>query len=87
MIFQPHLTLFCLHIVAYGPVAIGGLCKQRSLLGNGSVNTLRRQRTRKQHWSYFRKRGIYCVLRAAAVSGQPLGKHDPAATDTNATME
>jgi hypothetical protein len=35
-------------IVAYRPVAMRRLCKQRPILGNGSVNTFPQQRIRTQ---------------------------------------
>jgi hypothetical protein len=59
------------HIVAYRPIAMRWLRKQRPLLGNARNN----------------RRTVFSVVRAAAVSGQQLGKHVPAAMDTNAAIE
>jgi hypothetical protein len=57
--------------VAYRPVAKHYLCKQRPLLCNTRNN----------------RKIVFSVVRAAAFSGQQLGKHVPAATDTNSTIE
>jgi hypothetical protein len=65
-----------LYIVAYRPVAKQRLCKQRPLLGNA----------RNMHARYNR-RTVFSVVRAAAISGQRLGKHVPAATVTNVTIK
>jgi hypothetical protein len=52
------------------------LYKQQPLLSNArNVNTRKNRRT------------AFFLVRAAAVSEQQLGKHVPAATDRNATIE
>jgi hypothetical protein len=61
--------------VPYRPVAKQCLCKQWPSLGNACNIYARNNRT------------VFTVVRAAAVSGQHLGKHVPVAMDTNATIE
>jgi hypothetical protein len=64
--------LTCIYIVEYRLVAKRWLCKQRHLLGNArNIHACKNRRT------------AFSVVRDAAVSGQLLGKHVPAATDTN----
>jgi hypothetical protein len=60
---------------------------QWPFLGNSMVNTFPRQWTRTQQKIYCSKWGVLYVVRTAAVSGQQLGKHIPAAMDTNTTIE
>jgi hypothetical protein len=57
--------------VVYRPDANQRLCEQKPLLGNNRDN----------------RRTVFSVVRAAAVSGQRLGKHVPMEMDTNATIE
>jgi hypothetical protein len=51
------------------------LCKQRPLVGNARNIHARSNRT------------VFSMIRAAAIPGQRVGKHVPAMTDTNATIE
>jgi hypothetical protein len=75
VIIEEYINGDGIHIAAYRPVAKQWLYKQRPLLG----------KARNIH-SGNNRRKVFSVVRAAAVSGQQLGEHIPAATDTNATI-
>jgi hypothetical protein len=60
--------------MAYRPVPKRGLCKQGPFLGNGSVNTFRRQKYARNN-KISVGNGVFYVDRAATVVKQRRGKH------------
>jgi hypothetical protein len=59
-----HIRGMLIHIMAYRLVTKRWLCKQRQFLGNGSVNTFPRQRSRKQQQSSSWMQRVFYVVRA-----------------------